>query len=468
MRIIQLEENRPPRLIDHTSLHAAVPYAALSYVWGNKQPYVLTLETKDDKYKELDISLLPKTIVDALIVTQRLGLTHLWVDALCIIQNSHEDKALNIGLMDQIYQHSEVTIIAGTANAATEGFLKHSMAPTYFVNPFAISIPLSNGQLCSFSLGYSRYYEPSKDPINQRAWTLQERVLSTCMLIYSYNGIKWACKACEHDPASPPDAPKEFPRITHTLDVISQDIDSVGITTRAEWLLIRDAYSSRELSYEADKLLAINGIAQVVAGKTGWTYLKGLWKEFLFLDLHWHRDADIGAHSPLYPRPRTQVAPSFSWASMRGHVIDVESDLDPREAYHFQILDCSVGDSLPITGSIDRNFLRVKGLRVDLAWRSARDGDLTDGYLIDNEGDQELIVGEVSLDAMDAELTDRTRISCIAMSVLKYENRIRSKWPVEGLVLFPVKEGYYRRVGYFRLYSVSMFDDLEQQICDIL
>ena len=429
------------------------------------------MDTKDDKYKELNPSLLPKTIADALIITQRLGLSHLWVDALCIIQDSSNDKASNIRSMDQVYARSEVTIIAGTADAATDGFLRHSDAPDYFVNPFKITIPLENDQFCSFSLGYARYYMPSKDPINRRAWTLQERVLSTRMLVYSYNGIKWACKTCEIDPASPPDAPQEFSRITHTLDLTNQDSESNDTTARAEWLLIRDDYSSRELSYDADRLLAIDGIAQVVARKTGWTYLKGLWKESLFLDLHWHRDAtsDDGAENPLHPRPQTRVAPSFSWASVRGHVVDVDIELDPREVYHFQILDCNIGKSPPVgAGTIDSDLLRVKGLAIDLAWRSAKDGDLTNGWLIDNKEAQELIVGEVSLDALDSELNEGTQVSCIAMSVMNYENRVQSKWPVEGLVLLPTKDDRWRRVGYFRVYSVTMFDEVEQRIYEIL
>lgn len=57
-------------------------YAALSYVWGQNQTFVLLDSTKDVLMSSFDIVQLPRTIQDAVIVTRTIGLTYLWVDAL--------------------------------------------------------------------------------------------------------------------------------------------------------------------------------------------------------------------------------------------------------------------------------------------------------------------------------------------------------------------------------------------------
>ncbi|KAF8161872.1 hypothetical protein BJ912DRAFT_935747 [Pholiota molesta] len=46
---------------------------------------------------------LPQTIADAILVANKLGLRYLWVDALCIIQDSAEDKVRELGAMAHIY-----------------------------------------------------------------------------------------------------------------------------------------------------------------------------------------------------------------------------------------------------------------------------------------------------------------------------------------------------------------------------
>jgi hypothetical protein len=62
-------------------------------------------------------------VVDAVEVTRRLGLRYLWVDALCIVQDSDEDKASKIVRMGAIYKNGAVTITAATRRAAREGLL---------------------------------------------------------------------------------------------------------------------------------------------------------------------------------------------------------------------------------------------------------------------------------------------------------------------------------------------------------
>lgn len=57
-------------------------YAALSYVWGDTNPYTITRADLEEKKKWIDVGRLPKTIGDAVRVARKLGVRFLWVDAL--------------------------------------------------------------------------------------------------------------------------------------------------------------------------------------------------------------------------------------------------------------------------------------------------------------------------------------------------------------------------------------------------
>lgn len=50
-----------------------------------------------------------------------LGFDYLWIDALCIIQDSSEDQAFQIQNMTNIYASSFLTIIAASGNDCNSG-----------------------------------------------------------------------------------------------------------------------------------------------------------------------------------------------------------------------------------------------------------------------------------------------------------------------------------------------------------
>lgn len=470
--LIDISHPQRPRVVLHRSLPPEVKYVALSYVWGMNQTYVLTKATLGEKCSSLDLSRLPKTIIDAIDVTQRLGYTYLWVDALCIVQDLGEDMKDELAVMGQIYRDSAVTIIAANASSSIEGFLKVAESPNFFVEPFDIPVLTKHGTIEYLSVGYRCYYEPFRDPINSRAWTLQERILSTRNLVYSYDGLKWSCQACERNPSGPQDAPLIFPRIL-TYDNLSEseDVDS-NDRIRQDWLDIRKEYTSRNLTYGGDKLAAISGIAFEIAKISGWTYVAGLWKEHLFLDLQWHRDPQSTISrpgkneptNPLYPRSTEYRAPSWSWASIGGPVIDPNEGGDPRDEFHFRILSCEV-EYQNITTPAKFHFepvkfgiLVVEARVIELDWRWADLGDMTDTFLLNPEQDVSYTCGEANFDAEEPDLKlEETKVCCLAMSVLKYENRKRH--PVEGLLILREKEPEtFRRVGFFKIYSTAMFD----------
>lgn len=66
-------------------------YVALSHCWGGIITPVLTTKTLAMFKESLPYADLPANFQDAVTITRRLGLRYLWIDSLCILQDSGED-----------------------------------------------------------------------------------------------------------------------------------------------------------------------------------------------------------------------------------------------------------------------------------------------------------------------------------------------------------------------------------------
>ncbi|KAE9376512.1 hypothetical protein N431DRAFT_501365 [Stipitochalara longipes BDJ] len=393
-----------PRLVIHSSLLQKVKYVALSYVWGMNQTYVLAKATLEEKCSRLDLSRLPKTIINA-------------------IEDAGADMKDEIAVMGTIYRDSAVTIIAANASSLIEGFLRLTESPNFFVDLFSIPVMTGCGTVEHLSVGYRSYYKPFKDPINSRAWTLQERILSTRNLIYESKGM------------------------------VSND----GL--RQAWLDIRNEYTSRKLTYGRDKLAVIFAIAFEVAKESGWTYLAGLWKEHLFLDLQWHRDPQSTMLRPGKDKPAN---PLYPWASMDGPAVDPNEGGDPRAEFHFRILSCDV-EYMNIATPAKFHFepvrcgiLVVEARMIELDWRWADPGDLTGTFLLDPGQGITYICGEANFDAEEPDFKPE-------------ETKNHKRLPVEGLLILRATEPEtFRRIGFFKIYSIAMFDGVSDRIIRII
>jgi hypothetical protein len=94
-------------------------YIALSYVCGKTTTGVLTKATLDIFYCEGSLSgkLIPRLVVDVMELTAKLGERYLWVDTACIIQDDLHDKQQQLPIMDSIYSHAALTVIATVEGA---------------------------------------------------------------------------------------------------------------------------------------------------------------------------------------------------------------------------------------------------------------------------------------------------------------------------------------------------------------
>ncbi|TVY22130.1 hypothetical protein LHYA1_G009244 [Lachnellula hyalina] len=74
-------------------------YATLSYCWGSNSYGVLNQSNVNKYIQDLCLDALPQTLRDAIAVTKSISIPYLWVDALCILQDSDDDKSHELSMM---------------------------------------------------------------------------------------------------------------------------------------------------------------------------------------------------------------------------------------------------------------------------------------------------------------------------------------------------------------------------------
>ncbi|KAF2627266.1 hypothetical protein BU25DRAFT_316050, partial [Macroventuria anomochaeta] len=97
-------------------------YAPLSYRWGLVDGYVMSSANKHRLQERKPLQDLPRTFADAIEVAHSLGYSFLWIDAICITQDSKAEVLQQIGIMHQIFRGSNVTLFAGAGEDAGRGF----------------------------------------------------------------------------------------------------------------------------------------------------------------------------------------------------------------------------------------------------------------------------------------------------------------------------------------------------------
>ncbi|OTA93505.1 hypothetical protein M434DRAFT_39704, partial [Hypoxylon sp. CO27-5] len=304
-------------------------YIALSYCWGKSN--VLKAESSNIQSLKHGFNLeqLPAAIQDAAQVTQNLGLKYLWVDALCIIQDSKMDWEEQSAKMCSIYENAHLTIIASSSDAANVSFLNHSARPVTFryrvpENPDVVLVARAeckNGHHFDSSAEIGNPVAP--DPTILRGWTLQESILPTRAISYSTDELQWHCQSIRSC---------ECQRKVNDHQVASILAGESQLETLRQWDKLVCIYAQRTLTYPEDKFPAISGIGQLVHKQTGWRYLAGLWKEHLIYQLLWERHS----FHPFFEDTDTSMpakyrAPSFSWASMECPIITFTAGHDDAE-----------------------------------------------------------------------------------------------------------------------------------------
>ncbi|KAM5343636.1 hypothetical protein ACJ41O_012173 [Fusarium nematophilum] len=183
-------------------------YACLSHRWGQVQPLKTILESIESHRRGISIDALPLTFRDAISVCRRLSIRYIWIDSLCIIQNSASDWGRQAAKMASIYENAFLTIAATKAQGPDSGLhTREHQDPVLFER-----IPGSEiGCGVSVDVFVRADYDPrggiqhwdcpdygaeseKQWPLLTRAWVFQERILSPRILHFAQNELVWECR----------------------------------------------------------------------------------------------------------------------------------------------------------------------------------------------------------------------------------------------------------------------------------
>ncbi|ESA42070.1 TOL [Neurospora crassa OR74A] len=301
-------------------------YMTLSHCWGDSVPARLLLNNYASRLKGFALDELPRTFQDAILLTQRLNVQFLWIDSLCIIQDSPDDWVAESAKMHFVYQNTHLNLAAAVSPNSSGGFFfpRH---PLSFV-PWLM-------RLDTYSTLALHYELRGPSILYRRGWVLQEQILPRRTLIFGRQELYWECsmsKASEFFPG----AGSVTWALSGTIDMQSTSVPPAlsgylgnGVFTSSRmklfqrerlldaerleaWASLVAEYSGRNLTKQSDKLVAISGLAEHLSnGWDGVTYLAGLWSCNLRENLLW-RCVDIEQSKGR----NTGIAPSWSWASL--------------------------------------------------------------------------------------------------------------------------------------------------------
>jgi hypothetical protein len=299
----------------------------------------------------IPIASLPQTIRDVVFVCKQLGQLYLWVDALCIIQDDPDDKRTQIPQMADIYSGALLAISAAGSLGVLEGCPLGSVAlqpvqPQVFELGYPPDTQGPSGERpdrrkvmtviermeherCRNLPGHwahETFDQDTRDllnPIEERAWTFQERFLAKRTLFIGKGEMSWTCASevkCECRKSDGSQGNRRLFSYRHNnIGQVTTDklFDSLELekTYSFLWADMVTAYSARSLTQFGDRVAALEGIS--VAFQTRWPhvynkrdYAFGCWRPFLADLLVWGASGQ-----PVSAEIDKDLFPSWAWPS---------------------------------------------------------------------------------------------------------------------------------------------------------
>ncbi|KAJ9150280.1 HET-domain-containing protein [Pleurostoma richardsiae] len=308
-------------------------YAALSYVWGPERTEDhRTLRSnvferiKHGGLEQLVSESLPSTIKHAIQLVRDLGERYLWVDSLCIVQDSVSSWRLNAQSMDLIYGNAYFTICAADGDNSDAGLVATGFGPESPERPLKAEI------LPGLELLVSRPLEEiiQASVWNRRAWTFQERILSRRCLVFVGKRVYFQCRGTNMSQDVYPDPSGKGWSLDWRDSPLRTLRDAVE---RPIWFYMTcvSLYTGRGLTKRTDILPAFEGVSQLMARYMEAPFFYCLPASHFDFALLWQPTAaqkrrlpHQGSH---HDWNENAEFPSWSWAGW-------EDDKDPHHGAH--------------------------------------------------------------------------------------------------------------------------------------
>ncbi|KAI9147177.1 hypothetical protein HJFPF1_13210 [Paramyrothecium foliicola] len=368
-RVLEIQpQSETFRIVRSESLEARAPYVALSHCWGGADILTLNDKTIDELVSSMPTSRLAKSFRDAISVCGWLGYKYLWIDTLCIQQDLYEDWVAEANAMAEVYSHASLVIAAAHAENAYQGLFVRRV-------PLAVAAPLvrcswaCDGSPQWYYLVNGRIWESGIEhcKLSRRAWTVQERCLSSRTVYFSDQQIFYRCAKM--------DVCESFPVGVTPDQIEDSSVRSIhkNYEPRRLWSVIAAAYSKTALTKDTDKLVALAGVAEKLSLMLNDEYLVGLWRSNLVHELLWQGSGVGGIRS----RPDPCLAPSWSWLSLKGvGVGHVSGSCDSQCEHHIEIVEAAVELVYPDNryGDIvaESAYIQVRGRLKPASWSLKR------------------------------------------------------------------------------------------------
>jgi hypothetical protein len=180
------------RLCHSDSLPRETEYVSLSHCWGKVPFFKLTQDKLQELEQSIPLQQLPMVFQDAIRITYDLGFRYIWIDSLCIIQDSRDDWHKESLAMDRVYLNGVLNLAATGYRNGQEGLLR-------FTEPREIMPPkIDCSKFNSHSPKYSVFSsfdwrrEVTRAPLNERGWVCQEQVMASFFLLSASRTVQIA------------------------------------------------------------------------------------------------------------------------------------------------------------------------------------------------------------------------------------------------------------------------------------
>lgn len=279
-------------------------YSALSYVWGVSNPRdtgsdaaAQLLTTNLDAYQlSLPDKGVPKTILDAMWLSRKLGIRYLWVDRMCIVQDDEQDKSEHIEHMAYVFANACLTIISAYGDVHT-GLLP--------LDPRRPSRAPRQGNPDHHELLLSSKW-------NTRGWTLQELVYSRRAVFFFEDAVTWECH-CDLWQGNATNMTKilrgKKPACTNRLSEAAFAFQHTEWPDMDEYARLAMDYSMRRVTIVDDSIRAFTGVTHVLSRIFQGGFAYGMPLMFIDIALLWRPQATIRRRA----MSRPPFLPSWSW-----------------------------------------------------------------------------------------------------------------------------------------------------------
>jgi hypothetical protein len=303
---------------------------------------------------DIPLSAFPKTQSDALHIAKSLGFRYIWVDSLCILQNDKADWADQGAAMTEIYGRTALVISATSTKTSTQGILQNLQNNGVGIGTWQHR-GASNKSLEIFVGDPVEPLDLEDKFLSTRGWVFQERLLSAATLHYTDEGMVWECaqkiSLGHHQSVIKYPWKGNWRKLMRqaSLDPSDEAVSAaLGMNKNEIWYEWINAYSQRDLYDNGDKFPAIAGLAKTFADVFRQEYVAGLWKDTFIEGLLWRRNN----RTETLKRFRDKyVAPSWSWASVKGRLEYRSAKLmdSPKKGPILKVLEYNVAEKYPKT-----------------------------------------------------------------------------------------------------------------------